>query len=65
MLCQQNIRAGMDIRKDNEAVAAGPSFPEISCPLSRSLHHCLVKKVMYNTRVTFKESLKQVICFAK
>jgi len=25
---------GIDIRKDNEAVASGPSFSEISCPSS-------------------------------
>jgi len=51
--------------KDKEAVALGPSFSEIPCSSLRALHHCLVKKVMYHSRDTFKEALKQVICFSK
>jgi len=44
---------------------SGPLFSEIPCPLLRDSHHCLVKKVMYHSRATFKEALKQVICFSK
>jgi len=50
--------------KDNQEVASGPSFPEISCHLLSALHRCLVKKVMYHSRGTFKEALKQ-LCFSK
>jgi len=50
--------------KDNEAVASGPLFFRDTVPPSlRALHHCLVKKVMYHSRVTFKEALKQVMFF--
>jgi len=49
--------------KDNEAVASGPIFSEIPCPLLRALHYCLVKKILYHSRAT--EALKQVICFSK
>jgi len=46
----------------------GPSYTVKSgdgpAPLS-ALHYCLVKKVMYHSRATFKEVLKQVICFSK
>jgi len=31
----------------------------------RALHHCLVKKVMFHSKATFKEALKQAICFSK
>ena len=55
----------MDIRKDNEAVASGHLFQRYRAPLLRALHHCLVKKVMYHSRATFKEALKQVIYFSK
>jgi len=55
----------MDIRKDNEALASGLLFQRYRAPLLRALHHCLVKKVMYHSRATFKETLKQVICFSK
>jgi len=67
VLCQQErLQAqGWIVGKDNEAVASGPSFSGILCPLLRALHHCLVKKVMYHSRATFKEVLKQVMCFSK
>jgi len=55
----------MDIRKDNEAVALGPSFPEIPCPLLIALLRCFVKKGMYHSRSTFKEALKQSYVFQK
>jgi len=47
----------MDNRKGNEAVASGPSFPEIPCPLLRALHRCLVEKVI---RTTLKAHLKKL-----
>jgi len=55
----------MDIGKDNEAVASFPFVSEIPCPFLRASHYCLVKKVMYRSRATFIEALKQAICFSK
>jgi len=54
---------GWILGKDNEAVASGPSFSEIAFPPLRALHHCLVKKVVFHSRPTFKEALKQVMFF--
>jgi len=56
----EKIASGWILEKDNEAVA---SFSEIPRPPLRTLHHCLVKKVMYHYRFTFKEALKQVMFF--
>jgi len=39
-------------------------FRDTVPPPLRALHHCLVKKVMYHSRATFK-ALKKVICFSK
>jgi len=39
-------------------------FRDTVTPL-RVWHHCLVKQVMYHSRATFKEAVKQVICFSK
>jgi len=41
-----------------------PLFQRYRAPL-RASHHCSVKKVMYHSRATCKEALKQVICFWK
>jgi len=66
VLCQQDrLQAQGWILAKDEAVASGPSFSEIPCPPLRALHHCLVKKVMYHSRATFEEALKQAICFSK
>jgi len=51
-------------KKDKEAVASGHPFQRYCAPL-KALHHCSVKTVMYHSRATFKEALKQVICFSK
>jgi len=51
--------------KENEAVASAPFFRRYRTPLLRALHHCLVEKVMYHSRTTFKEALKQVVRFSK
>jgi len=61
---QERLQAqGWIVGKDNEAFTSGSSFLEISyCPL-RALSHCLVKKVMYHSRATFKEAQKQVMFF--
>jgi len=41
------------------------SAPPLPCTPLRALHHCLVKKVMYHSRATFKEPLKQGMFFSK
>jgi len=40
-----------------------PLFFRDTVPPLRDLHHCLVKKVMYHSRATFKEAVKQVMFF--
>ena len=56
---------GWILGKDKEAFASGPSFSEIPCSPLRVLHHCLFKRLSNTLRATFKEALKQVICFSK
>jgi len=57
--------SGMDIREGKRGSHLGPFFPEIPYPLLRALHHCLVEKVMYHSRATFEEAMKQVVRFSK
>ena len=51
--------------RHEEAVASGHLFQRHRAPVSELCTIVYVKKVMYHSRATFKEALKQVICFSK
>ena len=62
---KQIVSSRMNSRGGWRSSRLGPLFFRDTVPALRALHHCLVKKVMYHFRATFKEALKQVLCFPK